>query len=185
MTMTLRRSWFGERRSIRRAVNACKPTAFGIFLLFALSCGSPTESTAVPFRVVYASELGGPAFEIRKTITSDAEWRRIWESFNVARSSEPPPRPVVDFSSETLIVTAAGEKPDRGTASAIVSITRRRAMLDVRVVDSQVDASAGCVLLPQNSYPVSIVAIPSDNRGSAARFQITSALCRCWCSAPN
>ncbi|MBA2626588.1 MAG: protease complex subunit PrcB family protein [Gemmatimonadales bacterium] len=96
----------------------------------------------------------------RRLIRSASSWAAVWDSI----SSDP--RPQVDFTRETVVLAAAGERRTGGYVLRIAGVRDSAGTLIVTVIEEQ--PGAGCLTTAALTYPVTVVAVPVVAR--PARF---------------
>jgi hypothetical protein len=121
----------------------------------------------------YAGACAFP--ETLTTITTEAEWQRVWSEL-FACASAAPALPAVDFSREMLAVAALGQRGSSGYSVAI----RHAALgsddaLHVGVVEYQ--PGRRCAVATVITYPVAIARVPRTDAAVAFDSRVESLAC--------
>ena len=151
----LRRLWYfaGMRLTVRG------------WLLFPLvllaGCGSPAQpDVSIPIVRVRSETFSGLTQPAQLIIRDQSAWQQTWSA--IWTSTTPAPGlPVVDFSSNMIIVVAAGSKPSSGYAIAVESASQHDG--DVTVAVRATSPSPGCAALTVITNPVDVVQLPRYN----------------------
>ena len=111
----------------------------------------------------FSSGITEPA---RLVVNSQTEWalvwRRMWQSHNPV-----PPAPVVDLSSETVLVTTMGGRPTGGYSIRVEEAAVVSGDLVIRVVETS--PGRACVTTQAFTAPVDVVKVPRT--GHSIRFE--------------
>ncbi len=128
-------------------------------LFVACGSGSPTapEDVAITFETVVNESYSGFSARQRRAVRSDGEWVQVWQTL-YAGSSPVPAVPAVDFGRETVVLAAAGERPD-GCYS--IAITRATSLSDgaVQFEVSETVPGPTCICTQAQTQPVHVVKI--------------------------
>lgn len=159
-------------------VRYCRAFLWILWLVpFLSGCEStPTGPTeALPVTRVVQGIFSGATTPDRRVIRSQQQLLDAWVViFPGSPTSLPPPLPVVDFSSEMVIVAFAGAKPSSGYCIAVDAAAgnRRTATITVR---SEGPSGAGGIL-PVVTQPFDVVRVP---RRDEVRFTEVSVVGNC------
>jgi hypothetical protein len=100
----------------------------------------------------------------RRVIRDTVEWRQIWTQATRMQPT-PPPRPVVDFSKEFVILAAAGQlRPGDVIHVDSMGYARKLAVIVIRT-------TTGCQNIPATVYPFELTKVPRFDGEPAYREQ--------------
>jgi hypothetical protein len=104
----------------------------------------------------------------RRVLRDTIEWKAVWKQA-VSRQSSPPPRPVVDFSREMVVLAAAGRmKP--GDVIHVDSIGTR-GNLTVIVIRT----TKACQTFASDAFPFELARVPRTNGNIQFREHVLKA----------
>jgi hypothetical protein len=104
------------------------------------------------------------ADSLRKVIRDTVEWKQIWTQAT-SRQPTPPPRPVVDFGKDFVILAAAGQlRPGDVIHVDSMGYSRKLAVIVIRT-------TTGCQSIPATVYPFELVRVPRFDGEPAFREQ--------------
>jgi hypothetical protein len=113
--------------------------------------------------------------ESARFVVRDAEqWAEVWNKVYAGRP-EVPPRPVVDFSSEMVVVAAQGSQGSSGYDISIDRVAVRRDALQVDVTATVPERS--CITLAVVTAPVMMVRVEAF--GGRIEFNDRTRVARC------
>jgi hypothetical protein len=118
------------------------------------------EAISVAARVLY--DNGGGIQDSMRMVIRDAETLRIVWSQATSRQSDPPPLPLIDFSSEMLLLVSAGRmtpEDEIRVDSIAVRQERRPDGGNVRGLAAVVRVVEGCRRFQVDAYPLEIIRV--------------------------
>jgi hypothetical protein len=126
--------------------------------LVACSSSSPTEPKRLydeaiiePTAVILHSYLGGlPASERFVVVRDSAQWAKLWAAAFAYRD-DPPPLPVIDFTSEMVVGAGLGTRPSSGYDVTIEGMVVESDGATVLVVETT--PGNNCVVLTVLTHP--------------------------------
>lgn len=153
----------------------------GCTLALLVACGGkkaelpkPAPSLTVTMRAVdddaflLADNANVFADSLRKVIRDSIEFKTVWERA-VSRSSNKPPRPVVDFTKEMVVLAAAGRmKP--GDIIHIDSVGNKGALTVIVIRTTQ-----ACQAMATSAFPFEMARIPRNNGDDTFREHVMKA----------
>ena len=144
---------FVVRHLARASVLAC-----GVIVT---ACAQPNEPDSVEGEIA----VERLAFEIysgfeeadRRVIRNAIEWAMVWTSLNKSHDPQPP-RPVINFSTEQIVVAALGARPSTGYSVRVTGASGTGNGVTVRLETQS--PGPGCGVLTTVTYPVEISKMP-------------------------
>jgi hypothetical protein len=123
--------------------------------------GAPVTVTRLrPER--YALEFNsGFTAPARLVVRTEAEWREAWARIYEPRMPKPP-LPAVDFTRETVLVAALGERSSGGFGIVVDSVYDTGS--ELQAVVRRTSPGAGCVVTGALTQPVDAVRIPATTK---------------------
>ncbi|MEW5929598.1 MAG: protease complex subunit PrcB family protein [Gemmatimonadota bacterium] len=123
--------------------------------------GTPVPVTRLRpgYTFTFSSGYTAPA---RQVVRSEAEWRTVWARLHESVMPQPPV-PAIDFSRETVLVAALGQRSSGGFSILVDSVYDAGSTL--RAVVRRSSPGAGCTVTAALTQPVDVVRIPAGGRG--------------------
>jgi hypothetical protein len=135
----------------------------------------PRQAVAVATQAVLAATpWSGYTTAERVVITTDAEWSAAWARIHQGHSPQPP-RPVVDFSRDVVILAAMGTRPSTGYSVSITEVRVHAGTFYVRVVEQA--PGRRCATGDAITAPIHAVRAPRE--ATAAQFVAVRTETRC------
>jgi hypothetical protein len=119
----------------------------------------PIPVTRFDDRIAGFSQTSGFDDATRLVVRDTTAWRSAWVRLN-ARFFPQPPLPTIDFSRETVLIAAMGERASGGFEIHLDSILRRPDAIEVSV--RSVVPGDGCMLSATFTQPVDVAKIPAS-----------------------
>lgn len=119
-----------------------------LLLLVALGCGgskSPTEPIVRPvsFQTIYRSQTSGIHAQRGEIIQTADRWAAVWAEIHQGESMVPP-LPAVDFSTEMVVLAAAGDLPDGCWNVQVSNVAPNVVRVNVAVAVTHPPVGCGC-----------------------------------------
>jgi hypothetical protein len=137
-----------------------------------ISCGGSPAAPAQPLNVTTllnfnAAEKVFPA-QTFQVVRDQATWQTLWAKLN-ADDSPPRALPAVDFSTDMVVVAAAGPEPTAGFRVSVDSASERAGAVTVEVTITSPGPTCG--LLTIYTSPVATARLPT--RAGPVNFDVT------------
>lgn len=129
-------------------------------LFVACSDSSPTSPQAGPiaFETLASASYSGFTAPERRTIRNPQEWADAWQTLHLGQSPMPP-LPAVDFDQATVVLVAAGSRPNGCFAIDVTEASvGASGAVELEVTETTPGPSCGCTLAI--TQPVHAVEIP-------------------------
>jgi hypothetical protein len=121
----------------------------------------------VAFETLARGEYGGITQQGERVISSDAEWKSLWQDVH-STMIPVPQRPEVDFTRYTVLAVFQGEQRNGGHFIRITSISDKGNALAVDVRSTV--PGAGCIITDALTQPYHIVMVDKVNRQASFAY---------------
>ena len=146
--------------------------ALAVCAAVGISCGGSPAAPAQPLTVTTLLNFNAAddVFPVQtfQVVRDQATWQTLWAKLN-ANDSPPRALPAVDFSTDMVVVAAAGGKPTAGYRVSVDSASERSGAVTVEV--TMTSPGPTCGLLTVFTSPVATAKLPM--RQGPVNFDVT------------
>jgi hypothetical protein len=129
---------------------------------------------SLPFADVLMTDFSGIVSPRTEVIRDESRWAAVWSEIH-ALQSDPPARPVIDFSQEMLVLVAIGQRSDSCWGVTILSLDFSGGRINLRAEERHV---IDCVCLTVITHPIHVVRTPRTDGALSSEVVLRNTSCQ-------